>query len=277
MEDAFLSTVDCYIDCWEGSYRDLLVPGVLGEQFAMHRYPFARRVLTINNIDDRQAVLSLADAAVGRGECDEYILVAEALPIALERCGLRLDDISPVLHFVDFHLVTVATTRADFVLHNAGDVQLTRPFDWVSDAVARIEKDERFLIANPGYASHPGLVAKEALDFDAPYWVGFGFSDQCFLGATRRLAAPIYSEWNFMSNRYPMTHIGRIFEARVDAYMRNHRLLRLTDSRIDYVHNSAESEGATHFRGATPARLAHSPLRLAASLKWRLSGRRVVI
>lgn len=276
MEDKPLDTVDCYVDCWEGSYRGLLVPGVLGTRFAMHRYPFARRVLTINNVDNQQAVLALAEAAIMRGECDEYILVADALSIALERCGLHIADIQSVLHFVDFHLVTVATAQADFILHTAGDVQLTQPFDWVSDAVARLKEDEKLLIANPGYAHHPGLAAKEATSFDDPYWVGFGFSDQCFLGATRRLAVPIYNEWNFLSNRYPMTHIGRIFEARIDAYMRNHQLLRLTDSRVEYMHNSPESEGATHFHGPTLARLAHLPFRFTASVKWRLSGRRVV-
>src|SRR5690348_4392424 len=135
-------TVDCYIDCWEGSYRELLQPGVLGELYAAHRYPFARRVLTINNVDDKHEVLQRADAAIARGECDEYLLVADKLPMALDRCGLRLDDIQPVLHFVDFHLVTVATARADYVMHAAGDVRLVRPFDWISDAVARLAVNE---------------------------------------------------------------------------------------------------------------------------------------
>jgi hypothetical protein len=267
-------TVDCYIDCWEGSYRALLAPGVLGERYATHCYPFARRVLTINNVDDRREVQRLADAAIGRGECDAYVLVDEELPAALERCGLRLDDIRPVLHFVDFHLVTVATAQADYVLHVAGDVQLTRPFDWVSDAVTRLGANERFLIANPNFAAHRGLIEKESLRFEAPYWIGFGFSDQCFLGASRRLAAPIYGEWNLVCNRYPMTHIGRIFEARLDAYMRNHRLLRITDSRVEYTHRG---EGATHFGGPALARLAHTPARLAGSLRWRLGGRRPVL
>jgi len=270
------ATVDCYLDCWEGSYRDLLTPGVLGQRYAAHGYPFTRRVLTINNVDDQHDVVVRADAAVARGECDLYVLVAKELPMALERCGLRLDDIAPVLHFVDFHLVTVATATADYVLHNAGDVELERPFDWISDAVARLEQDEQFLVAAPNYRSHPGLVERESLRFEAPYWIGYGFTDQCFLGQTRRLATPMYSEWNLISNRYPMAHIGRIFEARVDAYMRNHRLLRLTDTRVGYHHRATHGEGHTHFQGPTMARLAHLPRKLAGSLRWRLSGRRMV-
>ncbi len=269
-------SVDCYIDCWEGSYRDLLVPSVLGQRYAAHHHPFARRVLTINNVDDPRDVVARADAAVARDECDAYVFVADALPMALERCGLRMADILPVRHFVDFHLVTVATATAEYVLHNAGDVELAQPFDWVSDAVTRLEQQQRYLVAAPNFLSHPGLIERESLRFDAPYWVGYGFTDQCFLGATQRLAAPIYREWNLVSNRYPMAHIGRIFEARIDAYMRNHKLLRITDSRIGYVHQATHGEGHTHFQGPTLARLAHLPLKLAGSLRWRLGGRRPV-
>ena len=270
------TSVDCYIDCWEGSYRDLLVPGVLGQRYAAHEYPFARRVLTINNVDDQRDIVARADAAVARGECDAYVLVADELPMALERCGLCMADIAPVKHFVDFHLVTVATASADYVLHNAGDVVLERPFNWVSDAVERLARNRRYLIAAPNFLSHPGLVERESLRFDAPYWVGYGFTDQCFLGATRRLAAPIYREWNLISNRYPMAHLGRIFEARVDAYMRNHKLLRITDARLGYIHQASHGEGHTHFHGPMLSRLAHLPLKLAGSLSWRLGGRRPV-
>ncbi len=241
-------TVDCYIDCWEGTYRELLAPGVLHERFAAHIFPFARRVITINNVDDKPAALRMADAAVARGDCDEYVVVADELPRALDVCGLRLQDIGRVLPFTNFLLVTVATASAEYVLHIAGDVYLDHPFAWVDDAVAKLKDNPHYFAVAPNPAAYAGLAEQTAEQFDDPYWVNKNFSDQCFLGATKDFAAPIYSEWHPASNRYPMTNVGRIFEARVDAHMQNHDLLKLTDSRITYHHQSHTTQGTTYVR-----------------------------
>jgi len=267
------SSVDCYIDCWEGSYRKLLAPGILGERYARHCYPFARRVLTINNVDDKHEALGLAEAAIARGECDEYIVVADELPLALKRCELRLKDIASLMHFTDFLLVTVMTAKADFVLHVAGDVQLVRPFDWVSGAIAKLEESPQFFVANPEIGDHPGWSEQTALRFEDPYWVSCGFSDQCFLGVTARYAAPIYNQWNLMSYRFPMSTIGRIFEARVDAYMHNNKLLRITDSRVAYEHKPF-TEGSMHHFGSRRQRVAHKFLKQAGEIKQGWERRR---
>jgi hypothetical protein len=266
-------TVDSYVNCWEGSYRELLAPGVLGNHYGVHSYPFARRVLTINNVADRHDVVRLADQAIARGECDAYLFVADELPQALQRCGLRIEDIQPVIHFVDFLLVVVSTGHSDYVLHVADDVRITRPFDWISDALRTLQGNQDFLIANPDWSLETGKpiggAKREALRFEAPYWIGFGFSDQCFLGSRQRLAAPIYGEWNKASNRYPMSHVGRIFEARVDAYMRNHDLLRISDSRLLYDHVPYHSPGHSHPRGSLGARLLRFSRRAAAAVRRR--------
>ncbi len=223
-------------------------PEVLHERFAAHLYPFTRRVITINNVDDKPDVFRMADAAVARGDCDEYVVVADALPRALEICGLQLRDIGRVLPFTNFLLVTVATASAEYVLHVAGDVYLDRPFAWVDGGVAKLRDNPHYFTMAPDLADYPGFAERTAERFDDPYWVNRSFSDQCFLGATKSFAAPIYSQWHPASNRYPMTNVGRIFEARVDAHMQNHDLLRLTDSRITYHHQSHTTQGSTYVK-----------------------------
>jgi len=125
---------------------------------------------------------------------------------------------------------------------------LERPFDWITDAVTTLQANPRFFAANPDLVDHPGLSEQTALWFEDPYWINRSFSDQCFLGATARYAAPIYEEWNEASNRYPMSSVGRIFEARVDAYMQNRELYRMTDSRIRYKHISHDTPGETYVK-----------------------------
>lgn len=72
---------------------------------------------------------------------------------------------------------------------------------------------------------------------DAPYYVGQGFSDHCFLVERARLAGDIYRYRHPAGARYPLSELGDTFEKRVDAYMRCNNCLRLTDPRVRWIHH----------------------------------------
>ena len=207
------------------------------------QFPFARVIVTLNNIADAVSAIALAKEAVERREIDEYIEVALALPEALEKCGLTLRDLGLVRHYMDFALVAVTCAAPTYLLYCCAEVDLVTPFDWVSDAVAKMESDPRILVANPSWASDPAGAQRESLRRDGHYWVGNGFSDQCFLADASRLAAPIYHYRHEAGGRYPMSDLGDIFEKRLDAYMRHQNLLRISDSRVSYKHAGVEGLG----------------------------------
>ena len=52
----------------------------------------------------------------------------------------------------------------------------------------------------------------------------------------------IFNEQHPDSERYPV-YGGELFEKRVDAYMRNHKLLRITSKHASYVHKNHTSIG----------------------------------
>ena len=86
--------------------------------------------------------------------------------------------------------------------------------------------------------------------------LGHGFSDQLFLARRAELAAPIYTTRCLAELRYPLAHIGPVFESRVDAHMRHHGRLRATWTRARYIHPE------TNVGGSYPADTVGDRLRL---------------
>ena len=237
-----MPNVSLFVNCFERDYRQVLAPGFMRAKANQFQFSFQRVVVTLNNVADYKTASALAQECVQRGEISEYIEVAAVLPRALKRCGLDLRDLGLVRHYIDFALVAVASADPEYILFCCAEVDLAAPFDWVSDAITKMEADPRILVANPSWASDPCGAQREAIRRDGDHWLGLGFSDQCFLADAGRLAAPIYHYKHEAGGRYPMSEVGDIFEKRVDAYMRHHDLLRLTDSRVFYHHAGREGK-----------------------------------
>lgn len=232
-----------FVNCFERDYRQVLSPGFMSQKAAQFRYPFARSVVTINNVNDRKDALKLAAQAVARGEITEFLEVEKCLPEALEVCGLKTRHLGKVRHYLDFALVAVVQAAPGFLLSCCAEVDLVEAADWISPALEKLQSTPRYLVANPAWGTDPEAVEREAISKDGAYWVGHGFSDQCFLADAARLAQKVYGFEHASGSRYPLSGLGAVFEQRVDAYMRHAGLLRLTDPRARYTHKGPEGAG----------------------------------
>jgi len=235
--------VSLYVNCFERDYRKVLSPGFMAEKASQFRYPFSRVVVSINNVLDHAHAKGMAEAAVKRREIDAYLEVERLLPMALSTCGLKARDLGVVRHYIDFALVAVVSAQPGYLLYCCAEVEMAEPFDWITPAIDVFRKNRDILVANPLWESDPSGVERESLRRDGCHFVGRGFSDQCFLVDAERLAKPVYRYKHPTGDRYPMSDLGDIFEKRVDAYMRNEGLLRLTDPRASYIHRGVEGVG----------------------------------
>jgi len=226
--------VDLVVNTFERTYRKVLAPGFLRGIEQQNGFEFQRRVVLVSNVDDRAAVGALAQERIDAGEIDEIAWVDEHLPAALERAGLTRRDLGDVPFFTDWALVAVALQGSDWLLHWDADITLERPFDWVTPTLELMDADPRILIGNPNWEAP--TLARETLEERPPFALGFGFSDQVFLARRSELARPIYSERCIARLRYPVAHLGHIFEARIDAYMRHNHRLRATHTGVRYLH-----------------------------------------
>lgn len=226
--------VELLVNTFERTYRTVLAPGFFRGVEDQNRFEFTRRVALIGNVDDRAAAAALAVERVADGELHEVFWVDERLPEALTTTGLTQRDLGDVPFFSDWALVAVTLPGCDWLLHWDADVTLEQPADWITPTVALMDEDRRLLVGNPNWEAE--TLDAEAVERRPPFVIGRGFSDQLFLVRRSELARPIYSERCVARLRYPVAHLGHIFEARIDAHMRHHDRLRATYADVRYLH-----------------------------------------
>ena len=233
--------VDLVINTFERTYRDVLKPGHFVDIEAQNRFSFASKIALINNVHDRKDALMRAQDLVQAGEINAFHFVDEHLDHALAVTGLTREHLGGrIRHYSDFPLVAVTMDGAPWLLHWDAEVHLRNPINWIEPAVELMEDDPRVLVANPNW-KRPTLE-HETLETSGEFALGYGFTDQLFLVRRAELACPIYKRFCPASLRYPLAHIGPIFEQRVDAYMRSERRLRATHKMVVYVHPGNEGD-----------------------------------
>lgn len=239
--------VDLLVNCWEGTYRELLAPGRLAGIAEQNRFRFARRTLLVNNVTDRADAERRAAERVRDGELDAVFHVAEHLDTAFAATGLRPEDLAPIPQYTDWALVATVLPGPDHFLHWDPEIRLREPADWVSPSLALMARDPRVLVANPNWVAP--TLARHTIERAGDFALGHGFSDQVYLARRSELARPIYGARTLARLRFPLAHLGHIYEARLDAHLRCSDRLRATYLRATYEHPVAIG-GAYPPRGA---------------------------
>jgi hypothetical protein len=261
--------VDLVVNCFERSYRKVLEPGFFGRIAADNARDFASRTAVINNVEDRGDAAARAQALVDAGEIDRYVFVADRLDAALAQCGLTQDELQPIPYFTDFAVVAATLDGPDWMLVWDADVRLREPVDWLTPAMALMERDARIMVANPNWPVDN--LEDFTLEVDGGFAIGQGFTDQAFLSRRSELGRPIYRQRCVALRRYPLSYVGAIFEARVDAYMRHAGRLRATYRAAIYEH---EVEMGTSWPSLTLRERAlqardHAIIATLRALPWR--------
>ena len=229
--------VDLVVNVFERTWRDTLTPGFFERIRTDSRFPIARNVLVVNNVDDRTEVTQQAQALTDAGEIDEVLWVDERIDAALAATGLTRADLAGVPYFTDWALVAVTAAGSEWVLHWDPDVRLTEPHDWITPSIALMERDPRVLAAQPHWDQE--TLAPMTSEWSGDFALGPGFTDQVFLARRAELARPIYSQRSLSRLRFPVAHLAHIYEARIDAYMRHNGRLRAIYAPASYTHASA--------------------------------------
>jgi hypothetical protein len=231
-----MTDVALVINCFERTYRDVLAPGTFARVAGEACFQFSRRTALVNNVDDRRDAEELGRKLLQAGEVDEVVFVADRLDEALSRTGLRRADLGKVPYFTDWALVAVTLPGPNWMVHCDADLRMKQRADWITPSIELMERDPRVICANPCW---PGDTWKrEMIERDGDFALGQGFSDQVFLARRSELGQPIYCERSLASRRFPVAHLGHIFEARIDAHQRRQGRLRATYLPALWTHRS---------------------------------------
>lgn len=241
-------TITFETKCWERDWKYLLIEGYLEKIIEGCNYNFDRKLLYINNVEDISLVKEYAQHKVEEGIIDDYIIVDEYAEEVLNFFNIDKDDFKGGYYYSIAELTSIYLCQTDLLLHFSGDSWIRdKGTTWVADAAKLLMNDSSFFVANPLWNNNHDIsvnyaeAERESIKEIDKYFIGYGFSDQCYMIRTEDFRKPIYNESHPSSERYP-EYGGELFEKRVNSYMRNHNLLRLTSKDVVYIHRNYPKE-----------------------------------
>jgi hypothetical protein len=221
--------------CWERDWRQILLDSdyLAVRQIGNHCFPFAERLLIINNVSDLEAVKRAAQSLVDRGILTRYIVAEDVLPFF----DLRRSDFNDWQYYNALApLAAIYHCQSDYLLYVTGDVYLKQPVCWIPRALRFLAKRPEVKVANLTWNDNYREAKEESYRSTWNFFVAKeGFSDQMFLVRRKDFQAPIYGEIREDGAHYPR---GDVFEKRVFSYMKNRQWERITFRRGSYTHEN---------------------------------------
>ncbi len=236
--------------CWERDWQHILLdPLYLSQrQIANHLFPFAEKLLVINNVSDLPAVCRAAQKKVDEGVLSRYVVAAEIAEEVLSFFQLKREDFRPgpdadryqnvnsdwIYYNAIAPLSAIFLCQSDYLLYLTGDVRLDEPILWIEQALRMMEKDPRYKVANLTWFYRYDEARRESQRKKSGFYVSNrGFSDTMFLINRSDFRAPIYREIRDDVSHFPR---GDTFEKRAFSAIKNRGWLRLTYAKGSYVH-----------------------------------------
>lgn len=233
-----VETVAFETKCYERDWRSVANEQYLRSVIDNCRHTFDHRVLYLNNFTDYGPVTRAAEQLVAAKVIDEYCVVDEHAASALEAFDLTRSSFGAGYYYSIAELVGIHRCTTDYLVHFSGDSQMEAGApSWIGEAIQVMERRPDVLVANPVWNGHHRRAQREALAEDADWYYSYGFSDQCYLVHSKAMRGAKFDETHLDSERYPV-YGSDLFEKRVDAYMRNHKLQRITSKHASYVHKN---------------------------------------
>lgn len=244
-------SVDFVMNTFERTYRRILAPGFVAGLADSNQFPFARRTILINNVDDASDAARMADALVDRGELTAWYWVDEQLDRSLAQVGLTREKLGRLPFFTNCQLAAICLPDSPWLVYWDSDVTLDAPGDWITPSLALMDRDPRILGCNP--AHHEFLFDREVVETAGDFVFSYGLSDQVYLARRADLGQRIYEHFAPTGYRHNLAHVTRIWEHRVDDYMRCSGKLRATYRPVWYTHHG--EHGATYPSWSTADKL----------------------
>ncbi|MEE6449622.1 hypothetical protein RAH41_03500 [Gottfriedia acidiceleris] len=223
--------------CYEKDWEILLKTDRIEKMIEFNLYHFKEKILYINNVQDVREVSRYADKLVARDVLSSYVIVDDFSNEALNYFEITKESFKGGYYYSISELVSIYLCKTEYLLHFSSDSILEKPFNWIDLSILKLQDDERIKVANPVWNGNSFEAKQESIVEDENFYIGYGFSDQCYLIRTNEFKKKIYNEKNPISERYPI-YGGELFEKRVDAWMRNNHFKRITFKHGNYIHQN---------------------------------------
>lgn len=225
--------------CYQDDYQIILNEDYLKKMIDRCQYKFDKKVVILNNIYDLGSAERQANSLIRSGIIDEFHIVEDYNKAALRFLNIKKESFGNGYYYSIAELVGICLCDTDYLLHFSSDsIMGLNTGEWIPEAIKQMERLPFVAVANPVWNFKFEEARSECfIDNNEDWFLGQGFSDQCYLIKTETFKRPIYNEKNVLSERYPK-YGGELFEKRVDAWMRNNNLCRITSKHCSYIHEN---------------------------------------
>jgi hypothetical protein len=224
--------------CYENDWEYLLKTKYMDKMIQNCNIEFAFKQIIINNVKDKNKVKFYAQKKMDEGIINAYYFVDDYIDEALNFFNITKESFGIGYYYSSAELVGLYLSKHTFHLHFSSDAFMPQNLNstWILEASNLLEGHPEYVVANPTWYFQFDNARLEAQEkCVGNFYVGKGFSDQCYLVRTEDFKKNIYSYHHPDSARYP-AYGGELFEKRVDAFMRTKGLLRLTSTKESYIH-----------------------------------------
>jgi hypothetical protein len=224
--------------CYENDWEFLLKTNYLDNMISNCNINFTYKHLIINNVKHPAIVEKYAKKKVNKGIIDRYYFVDDYAESVLSFFNLSKEMLGKGYYYSIAELTGIFLCSTEYLLHFSSDSFLLYKdkYNWIEKACHYMKAREDFFVANPTwYFDFESVKTNANNEHIGDFYIGNGFSDQCYLIKTSDFKKRIYNHYNTVSERYPK-YGGELFEKRVDSYMQNSFLKRITFIKSSYIH-----------------------------------------
>lgn len=223
---------------WEDDWKYILMGDYLDKMIANCNYDFKYKTLIINNVKDRRKVAKYAERKKNKGIIDNYYFAEDHSEEVLRHFEINRDQFNGGYYYSIAELTGIYFCKTEYLLHFSSDsFMVESKVNWIDSAIEIFKKSQDIIIANPTWDYLFETAKEESFKQIERFYIGSGFSDQCYLIKTDIFKKNIYNEKHIDSERYP-EYGGELFEKRVDSYIKNNNLYRITSMDASYIHKN---------------------------------------
>lgn len=223
--------------CYEKDWEIMLKTNRIERMINYNSYEFKEKILYINNVNNIKEVEGYAKKLVETNILTSYVIVEDYAEEALKFFNIEKESFKGGYYYSIEELVGIYLCKTPYILHFSSDAMPEKKMSWINEAIEALNASTDIKVANLTWNKKYNQAKSEAITINSSYYIGQGFSDQCYLIKVQDFKNPIFSEENIESDRYPK-YGGELFEKRVDSWMRNNKFKRITCKDKSYIHKN---------------------------------------
>lgn len=221
--------------CWEKDWKKILLSNWLDELNRRNAFPFAKRVLFINNVKNLHSVGKAAEKAVARGSIDKFFFVEDYSEKALEYFGITKDSFCGGYYYSISELVSIYLCETEYLLHFAGDCIPYQKYRWIPSGINILESNKKVKSVCLTWNAKYEWTKFQSTSEDELFWYMPFFSDHCYLIKVDEFKKANLSEDSSVCDIYP-EYGGELFEKRVGSWYWNNSFERAVYKHGAYFH-----------------------------------------